>query len=70
MFCAHYLLRVDNLGVKVDNRMCHLSRLMSRTLQTYVLAAETGVTERYSLLSHITLIAAGLPLLWLPCFPS
>lgn len=37
MFYAHYLLRVDNLGVKVDGRMCHLSRLMSRTLQTYVL---------------------------------
>lgn len=34
------------------SRMCHISRAMSRTLQTCVLGAETCVTERNSLFTH------------------
>lgn len=70
MSYIHYLLKVDNLGVWADGRMCRVSHPMSGILQIYVLEAESDVTERKSVLSHISLIAAGSPLLWLPRFPS
>lgn len=50
MSYVHDLLRVDNLGVSADGKMCHARHLMSGILGISVLEAESGlnVTQAFT----------------------